>query len=561
MQVFIKNNIRIRGLLSASPLKLEILDALTMPNPEYLDRQKKRRSTWGIKPKLELFLIDQGDIVTGRGFLDELQVILQRHKINPFTVIEKQFNEGLAADFGEWKGWDLREYQKPAVASIIDSNGVLVSPAGSGKTLMGMRYIWTKGRCTVWLTHTADLMKQARDNAEKYLGGVGKVGIIGNGVTNWGDGKLIICMAQTLAQNPQLVETLDRITGTLVIDEAHHFPAPLFMEVANRISAANFVGLTATPDRKDGLERFLYVGIGSKRYEVPREVLHKAGQLIIPEVRFIYTAFSDDPASQVSDMGAVDAGGEDLDYSALVDAVIHDQERIKLVARSILDNAPGNYSLVLTESVRYCYYLRDAVAALARELRRPLPRMAVVHGPITRYVWRTVINQKRALQRVAAGDAVESRYNDNKNRWEVRIEQYTENEMESWKCTPTQRGQHIQDMREKRIDILFATQLAREGLDIPHLNVEHMAMSKRGDTHTTRKDGSAVEQEAGRIQRPDPNNPNKRAILFDYVDYNVGVFKDQYYSRRAVYKRLGFKVPKKPKTTTDDIDAFLSNCT
>lgn len=558
LQIFVSNNLRIRGLVTASPVKLAILSALTMDNPEYLEKTKKRKSTWGIKSKLELFVMDQGDIVTGRGFLDELTAILTAHRINPYTVIEKQFNEGLAADFGEWKGWPLRDYQKPAVASIIDSNGVLVSPAGSGKTLMGMRYIWSKGRCTVWLTHTTDLMKQAKDNAEKYLGGVGKVGIIGDGVTNWGDGKLIICMAQTLAQNPQLVETLDRITGTLVIDEAHHFPAPLFMEVANIFSAENFVGLTATPDRKDGLERFLYIGIGPKRHEVPREVLHKAGQLIIPELRFIYTEFRDDPASMISDLGAVDAGGEDLDYAALVDSVIHDQARKELVARNILDNAPHNYSLVLTESVRYCYYLRDQVAAWARKYNQPMPRMAVVHGGITRYVWRTARNQRTAQGRVADGSATEARYNDNKSRWEVRIEQYTADEMEAWRCTSTQRAQIIQDLRDKKLDILFATQLAREGLDIPHLNVEHMAMSKRGDTHNSRKDGSAVEQEVGRTQRPDPSNPNKRAIVFDYIDYNVGVFRDQYYSRRKVYQRLGMKVPKKPKTAVDEIEAYLS---
>lgn len=558
MQILVKNNLRIRGLVTASPVKLAILSALTMDNPEYVDKLKKRKSTWGIPNKLQLFAMDQGDIVTGRGFLNELTAILQAHKINPYTVIEKQLNEGLAADFGEWKGWPPREYQLEALAAIIDSNGVLVSPAGSGKTLMGMYYIWKKGRCTVWLTHTSDLMKQAKENAEKYLGGVGKVGLIGDGRLEWGDGKLIICMAQTLAENPQLVEALAKIAGTLVIDEAHHFPAPLFMEVANQFDAENFVGLTATPDRKDGLERYLYVGIGPKRHEVPRDVLHKAGQLIIPEVRFVYTAFRDDPASTVDELsGAVDAGGEDLDYADLVRRIVYDQQRKELIACNVLGNAPGNYTLVLTENVRYCFYLMNQVESLAKSLNRPIPRMAVVHGGISRYVWRVVKNERTAKGRVADGSAVEARYNDRKSRWEVRIEQYTEQEAEAWKCTPTQRAAAIQALRDKKLDILFATQLAREGLDIPHLNIEHMTMSKRGDTHYSRKDGSAVEQEAGRIQRPDPHNAGKKAILFDYVDYNVGVFRDQYYSRRAVYKRLGFKVPKKPRTTVDEIDTFL----
>lgn len=558
MQVFIKNNIRIRGLLGASPVKLAIFDALTMPNPEYLERQKKRKSTWGIPPKLQLYIMDQGDIVTGRGFLDELKAILQAHKVNPYTVIEEQYNEGLTADFGEWTGWELRDYQKPAVAAILDSNGVMESPAGSGKTLMGLYYAWLKGRCTIWLTHTADLMKQAKTNAEKYLGGVGTVGIIGDDKKDWGSGKLIVCMAQTLAQNPQLVETLNGRCGTLIIDEAHHFPAPLLMEVANKFSARNMIGLTATPDRKDGLERFMYIGIGPSRYRVPRDVLNKAGQLIIPEVRFMYTEFRDDPASIVDDItGAVDAGGEDLDYAELIKHVINDHDRLEFIAKNILMNAAGNYSLVLTESVRYCYYLKDHIVHIASEKGLPIPRIAVVHGPLTQYVWRTTKNQRAALKRVDGGRALEARYNDKKGRWEVQVKQYTDVEMASWQISKKQREERIQAMREKKADILIATQLAREGLDIPHLNIEHMTMSKRGDTHINRKDGSAVEQEAGRIQRPDPNNPKKKAILFDYVDYNVGVFKDQYYSRRQVYKRLGFNVPKKPKAVTDEIEAYL----
>jgi superfamily II DNA or RNA helicase len=555
LQITISNNIRIRGLTSASPLKLAILDALTMDNPEFIDREKKRRSTWGLPKKLQLFTYDQGDIVTGRGFLEELSGILNKHNVK--AGAQYNYNDGLDADFGEWTGPQPRDYQAPAIAAIVAANGTLVSPAGSGKTFMGMKYIHTKGRCALWLTHTSDLMKQAKENAEKYLGGVGRIGLIGDGKVEWGDGKLIIAMAQTLGQNPNLVDQLNQVVGTVVIDEAHHFPAPLFMDVVNQFRALNVIGVTATPDRKDGLERFLYVGIGPIRHEVPRAALNAAGQLVIPELRFVYTNFDYDPASIVSESGAVDAGGEELDYRELLNNLIDDEARLDLVANKILENAPNNYSLVLTESVRYCFMIRDAVERLAKLKGIMAPRMAVVHGGLTQYEWRHVYNEKRARKRVADGKASDVRYNEGKNRWEVRIQNYTDTEMEAMRCTPTMRKQAIQDMRDKKLDILFATQLAREGLDIPHLNILHMATPKRGDTHHTRKDGGAVEQEAGRIQRPDPTNPQKKAILFDYVDYNVGVFRDQYYSRRKVYGRLGMKVPKKQKTEADRMDAFL----
>ncbi|HWT74563.1 MAG TPA: hypothetical protein VN258_07565, partial [Mobilitalea sp.] len=113
LQVSVSNNIRIRGLTSASPLKLAILDALTIDNPDYKDREKKRRSTWGIAKKLQLFTYDQGDIVTGRGFEGELDALIQKHQVT--AEVRYDFNEGVAADFGEWTGPEPREYQRPAI--------------------------------------------------------------------------------------------------------------------------------------------------------------------------------------------------------------------------------------------------------------------------------------------------------------------------------------------------------------------------------------------------------------------------------------------------------------
>src|SRR5699024_10466880 len=108
------------------------------------------------------------------------------------------------------------------------------------------------------------------------------------------------------------------------------------------------------------------------------------------------------------------------------------------------------------------------------------------------------------------------------------------------------------------IDILFATQLAREGLDMPHLTVGPMVMPKRGDTGKN-KDGGAVEQEIGGIMRRDANNETKQAVSFDYVDDKVGALQSQYYSRRKVYNRVGIKLKRKPRRTYDEIDAFLSS--
>lgn len=129
--------------------------------------------------------------------------------------------------------------------------------------------------------------------------------------------------------------------------------------------------------------------------------------------------------------------------------------------------------------------------------------------------------------------------------------------MEDWKVTGTDRKEIMAAAYSRKIDIIFATgALAREGLDMPHLSRGHLVTPSRGDARIS-SNGASVEQSIGRIQRPDPQNPNKVAVWYDYVDFNVGIFQDQYYSRRSVYKRLGLVVPKKKKSHRDKVNDFL----
>jgi superfamily II DNA or RNA helicase len=555
LQIFVTNNIRIKG--APTPLKAAVTKALTMDNPAFIDRKKKRRPTWGIDAVLKLYLYESGDLIAPRGFLSELKAILQTQGYNPNKVLVERYTLGHAVDFGPWNdAFKIKDDQQPFIDAVLAENGVGVAPAGSGKTIMGMRYIFEKGAPALWLTHTKDLMYQSKERAEATLKGVGRIGLMGDGKKDYGDGKLIIATIQTLQANPGIVEGLKPIIGTVVIDEAHHFPSPQFLDLAGSFPAANYLGLTATPERKDKLERYMYMGIGPKVYQISRDGLYDSGRLVKPEIKFVYTDFDYEQASLRNEIDAVDAGGEDLDYNDLKTKLIYDEKRAKLVAENIIDAAPLGAAIVITESVRYCYIVEAWVQKFARARFGKELRTAVVHGGISRYKWLTAKNEMDAMTKVNTGEAVE--YKNHNGVWKVKVEDYTAAEFEAWQVNKSQRKDILQAADEKKIDILFATQLAREGLDLPHLAVGHMAMPKRGDASGS-KNGAAVEQEIGRIMRPDPNNPNKKAVWYDYVDYNVGVLKSQYNSRRSVYRRLQLKVPNKPRTERDEIAEFLGS--
>lgn len=542
MRVYISNNIRVSQC--PLPLKLKIIDDLTIDNPAFTKAKYQRRPTWGIIHKLRLYIYDNDEsLILPRGYEKRLEEHRRLLKIP--TTTETVQVVGKPTDFGPWNdAYEIRDYQKPFIEALVEENGIGVAPAGSGKTIMGMRFIYEVGRPTIWLTHTKDLMYQTKERAEATLKGVGRVGILGDSTQDYGDGKLIIATVQTLKANPKLVQGLKDYIGVVVIDEAHHFPSTQFLDTAAQFPASRIVGLTATPKRKDELEEYMYQGIGPVLYEVPRTALYETDQLVLPEVRFIYTGFDygDDDSAEDN----VDAGGEDLDYQDLLNHLIADQDRLQLIGKTIVDAIPYGQAIVLAESVRYCFKIQEVVKKLA-----PNIKTAVVHGGLQRYAWK-VAGSKGMAQEMAAYHGTEFKYDGKARRWKVKVSQYTEAEFKAWQVTPKRRKEILEACRTGSIQILFATQLAREGLDIPQLSVGHTVTPKRGDTGNS-KTGLNLEQEIGRIMRPDPQNPDKKAVWFDYVDANVGVLKGQYYSRRKVYKRLGIKLPSKPKNADKDV--------
>lgn len=541
MHVIVSNNIRIQS--APTPVTAAITKALTYDNPAYEKARRQRRNTWGIPQKIDLYIYDRGNLVVPRGFYRELRKIVKKHKVEPYTQ-HLDIQKGKQVEFGPWnESFILRDYQKPMVEKLVKRNGIGVAPAGSGKTLMGLRYILEKGVPAIWLTHTVDLLRQSKSNAEKLLKGVGEIGQFGGGKQEWGDGKLIVATVQTLQRNTHLINAMNDFIGTVVIDEAHHFPSTQFIETAGLFKAKNMIGLTATPARKDGLDMYMYRGVGPLVHQVKRDNLYSDGSLTKPKVEFIYTNFNYEYASDKNEIGSVDAGGDELNYSDLIQKLISDEDRKKIVAETIVKHADKGPAIVITESVRYCFEIEKLVNELL-----PHARTAVVHGGISRYKWivtrppkHLILEEKRTSKGV--------RY---------KVEDYTEDEFQAWQVSKKEREDIIHQANNRKIDILFATQLAREGLDMPHLTVGHMIMPKRGDTGN-RKDGGAVEQEIGRIMRADPSKPGKEAVWFDYVDHKVGVLNSQYYSRRKVYRRLGIPLKRKPRTSDQDIEEFLTS--
>ena len=123
--------------------------------------------------------------------------------------------------------------------------------AGTGKTYasaFAMRELGFKR--VLFLVHRSTLAKQALTSFRKVFEDKKSMGIVGAGYSDY-EADYIFTMVETLHKADNLrkfdPEEFDRI----VLDEAHHSPANTYQKVMEYFKPKLFLGMTATPDKRD----------------------------------------------------------------------------------------------------------------------------------------------------------------------------------------------------------------------------------------------------------------------------------------------------------------------
>ncbi len=149
--------------------------------------------------------------------------------------------------------------EKTMEAYRTSGGGILSLHCGAGKTILALYFISQLKKKTMVIVHKEFLMNQWKERIEFALPGA-KVGII-QGQKCDVDCDIVIAMLQTLSMKQFPMNAFDDI-GHIIIDECHRIPSKVFSRALFKINSPYMLGLSATPNRKDGLTKVLKWFIG-----------------------------------------------------------------------------------------------------------------------------------------------------------------------------------------------------------------------------------------------------------------------------------------------------------
>ena len=132
-----------------------------------------------------------------------------------------------------------------------EDRALLISATGTGKTYasaFAMRELGFKR--VLFLVHRGQLARQTKKSYEKVFAESVSMGLVGAGYHEY-DADYIFAMVQTLNRDEHLLQYEKDAFDCIVLDEAHHVPADTYQKVMNHFTPKLWLGMTATPDKRD----------------------------------------------------------------------------------------------------------------------------------------------------------------------------------------------------------------------------------------------------------------------------------------------------------------------
>ncbi|NGZ06196.1 MAG: DEAD/DEAH box helicase [Magnetococcales bacterium] len=378
-----------------------------------------------------------------------------------------------------------RPHQQAAFDAWTRSNacGVVVLPTGAGKTLIARMAMARIQRDTLILAPTINLVQQWRDQLQQTFDQT--IGMLGGG-----EYQLEPITVSTYDSAFLSMERIGARFGLLICDECHHLPAPTTRLAALMCIAPYRLGLTATPERTDGLEGELFNLLGPLVYRC--EINDLEGEFLAP-YRLEQIPVQLDPDERTA-------------YDA---AYAHYREFARSTGVN-LSRADG-----WSQFVMVCCRSKEGRSALAAY--RMQKRLARASRAKLRMVW-TLLRRHRQERVLLFTD-------DNATAYAIGETFFVP--VITHKTKITERSRFLDAFRSGTLTCLVNSRVLNEGIDLPEVGIGIIVSGS----------GSIREhvQRLGRLLRP---KTGKQAILYELVSEDTAeTFTSKRRRQHAAYQR------------------------
>lgn len=225
--------------------------------------------------------------------------------------------------------------------------GVLSLPCGFGKTTVALALAGHLKVRTMIVVHKEFLANQWIERIQEFCPGstIGRV----QGDQFDLEKDFVIALIQTMCVREHPVGAFESI-GLVIVDEAHHIGAPAFSQFMFKLCPKYTLGLTATPERKDGLTKILYWFMGKNFFTIERE---NQTQVQVFPIKFDCMDYREAPP--VTRFGK-------LNLAEMVTQLTLNQERNQVIldiVKKVLKEK--RKTIVLTDRREHCFWLAEHI--------------------------------------------------------------------------------------------------------------------------------------------------------------------------------------------------------
>ncbi|MBI4573969.1 MAG: DEAD/DEAH box helicase family protein [candidate division NC10 bacterium] len=316
-------------------------------NPAFYERQRLRLSTHRIPRFIKCYEEDLSHIHLPRGVLTGLAEAVEKAG-SKLAIVDRR-GSPKRVEMG-FKG-ELTDLQEQAACQLLcHEQGVLVAPPGTGKTVIGCCVISARKVPTLVLLHRKPLLEQWRLQLISLLGLPSRdIGQVGSG-RHKRTTVIDLAMIQSLREMENAGQFFGDY-GLIVVDECHHLPAFSFEAVVRRAPVRYFLGLTATPYRRDGLQEIMTMQCGPIRHTM---TIRQAGAISGLGLELV-----------VRETALALHGTEGVSIQEVFRALTKDDQRTSGICRDILEAlASGRRCLILSERKEHCRAFEERLKAV-----------------------------------------------------------------------------------------------------------------------------------------------------------------------------------------------------